>query len=46
MSWLPTLLPNLEGRPLFVVTFTACSAGFMLFGFDQGVANSLQQNGK
>ena len=30
MSWLPTLLPNLTGLPLFCITFTACSAGFML----------------
>lgn len=46
MSWLPTLLPNLKGMPLFTITFTACSAGFMLFGYDQGVSNSLQQNGQ
>ncbi|GAA6033535.1 hypothetical protein JCM8097_001442 [Rhodosporidiobolus ruineniae] len=35
---------NITGKALQFVTMLGCSAGFFVFGFDQGIANALTQN--
>ncbi|KAK4703538.1 hypothetical protein P7C70_g2677, partial [Phenoliferia sp. Uapishka_3] len=35
---------SLTGVPLFFVTILGCAAGFLLFGYDQGIANALTQS--
>jgi len=40
----PLLENSLKGTPLMATTLLGCSAGFLLFGYDQGIANALTQS--
>lgn len=33
---------SLKGPPLLAVSIMGCSAGFLLFGYDQGIASEFQ----